>query len=312
MQFSYNLACARLKKAESSSLCTLLCQCCLFPEHATLSSPQPSTAPSMNKHLLNERELLMNSPTYIDNADNILKLISQLRRFYRIHIRILKSSQNPVAEAIDRTIISASNTDWNNLVFPPILAFGEPISPNTAGFSLSSIYRANLRRFTQSAFDPNTLCKQMHCHQARRESSSSENLRSHINTKLMLNDVKAAIRVVASDDTVFEVTPEVLQALMHKNQSEPEDSVTPIILADNITVTTDENKTIWSLWLFSCGCCGGIDGLRPAHLLDLVADSTAEAGLLLRRSVTNLTNKILHADVSDYALKLLFSLNLTA
>ena len=96
----YHLACARLKKAESSGLRTWLCQRRLFPEHATLSSPQPSTAPSMNQHLLDERELPMNSPNCVDNADNVLKRISQLRRFYRIPIRIPKSCRIPVAEAM--------------------------------------------------------------------------------------------------------------------------------------------------------------------------------------------------------------------
>ena len=128
----------------------------------------------------------------------------------------------------------------------------------------------------------------------------------------MLDDIKAAIRVVSSDDTVLEVTPEVLQALILKHPSEPEDSVTPIIPAKNIAVTADEKKIIWSLRSFSGGCCTCIDGLRPAHLLDLVAVSTAEADLHLRRSITNLTNKILRADVSDYAVKLLISSNLTA
>ena len=47
---------------------------------------------------------------------------------------------------------------------------------------------------------------------------------------------------------------------------------------------------IQSLRSFSGGCCDGIDGLHPAHL---VADSTAEAGLHLRRSMTNLTKEIL-------------------
>ena len=94
--------------------------------------------------------------------------------------------------------------------------------------------------------------------------------------------------------------------------SEPVDSVTPIIPAENITVTADEKKIIRSLRSFSSGCCGGIDGLRPAHLLDLGAVSTAEAGLHLRRSITNLTNKILRGDVSDYVVKLLFSSNLAA
>ena len=82
--------------------------------------------------------------------------------------------------------------------------------------------------------------------------------------------------------------------------------------ADNIAVTADEKKTILFLRSFSGGCCGGIVGLRAAHRLDLVTVSSADAGLHLRRSITHLTNKILHGDVSDYAVKLLFSSNLTA
>ena len=88
--------------------------------------------------------------------------------------------------------------------------------------------------------------------------------------------------------------------------------MTPTIPAENIAVTADYKKIIRSLRSFSGGCCGGIDGLRPAHLLDLVAVSTAEAGLHLRRSITNLKNKILRGDASDYAMKLLFPSNLTA
>ena len=144
----YHLACPRLQKAESSGLRTWLCQRCLFTEHAILSSPQLSTAPSMNKHLLDKREQPMDSPNCVDNADNVLKRISQLHRFYRIPIRIPKSYRIPVAEAIDRTITSASNTDWNNLVSFHILALGAPISPNNAGSSFSSIIRANLKRLT--------------------------------------------------------------------------------------------------------------------------------------------------------------------
>ena len=86
----------------------------------------------------------------------------------------------------------------------------------------------------------------------------------------MLNGVMAAFSVVASDDTVLEVEPEVLRAQMLRHPSEPEESATPIIPADNIAVTADEKKAIMSLRSFTDGCfCGGIDGLRPAHLWDL-------------------------------------------
>ena len=46
--------------------------------------------------------------------------------------------------------------------------------------------------------------------------------------------------------------------------------------------------------------------------MDIVAVSTAEAGLHLRRSITNLTNEIPSGDVSDYAVMLFFSSKLTA
>ena len=85
----------------------------------------------------------------------------------------------------------------------------------------------------------------------------------------------------------------------------------PTIPADNVAVSADQNKIMRSLRSFSRGCCGGIGGLRPAHLLDLVTDSTAEDGLRLHQSITKLTNKILRGGIPDYSAKLLFSANLT-
>ena len=67
-----------------------------------------------------------------------------------------------------------------------------------------------------------------------------------------------------------------------------------------------------SLLSFSSGFCGGIDGLRSAHLLDLVVDSTAEAGLRLRQSITYLSDKIPRGGFSDYDAKLLCSVSHTA
>ena len=177
-----------------------------------------------------------------------MKRVSPLRRFCRIPIRIHKSCRIPVAEAhvdaIDRTPTSVLNTEWNSFVFIPILALDIPISPNTAESHRSSVIRANLRRLSRSFSDPDIIYQQLPCHQARRATSSSENRRSHINTKLMLNDVNGAIRVVASDDTVLEVTPYVLQSLRLKHPPQPQDSLTPTLPADNIAVSADQNKVI--------------------------------------------------------------------
>ena len=146
----YHLAWASLKKAESSRLRTWLYQRCLFPEYATLSSSQPSTAPSMHRHLPDKQE-----DRCVDNAVIIMKRISQLRRFYRIPIRITMSCRIRVTEALTDAIVwtltSISNTEWDSLVFFPILALGVPISPNTAVSSLSYVIRANLGSLVRSS-----------------------------------------------------------------------------------------------------------------------------------------------------------------
>ena len=172
----YHLAGAHLKKAKSSSLRTWLCHRCLFPENAFLTAVNSKFYVQTSDGRAGSEVQLARC---VDNADIILKRIPQLRRFYRIPIRIPKYIRISVAEAlpdaIDRTLTSESNTECNSLVVFPILALGIPISPNTTGSSPSSIIRANLRRHTQSPADLDTLCQQMPCHQRAKR-------RSHLRT----------------------------------------------------------------------------------------------------------------------------------
>ena len=48
-------------------------------------------------------------------------------------------------------------------------------------------------------------------------------LSARVNAKLMEGDVAAAVRVVASDDTVLHSTPEILSTLQSKHPSPPVD-----------------------------------------------------------------------------------------
>ena len=172
----------------------------------------------MYKHLPGEPKVRFDSARCVDNADIIMKRFSQLRRLYRIPIRVPKSCRIHVAEA-------EAEAEWNCLVFFPIHALGIPVSPNTTGSSLTSIIRANLRCLTRTPTDLDTLCQQLPCHHASKDTLSSVNLRSLINSRLMLIYVMAAIRVMASDDTVLRVTPEVLQSLKQRHPPETEDSL---------------------------------------------------------------------------------------
>ena len=63
---------------------------------------------------------------------------------------------------------------------------------------------------------------------------------------------------------------------------------------------------------FRPSSAGGVDGLRPGHLKDLVAPQTAEAGRRLMKALANLCSKLLLGQIPQHARDLLFAANLTA
>ena len=142
--------------------------------------------------------------------------------------------------------------------------------------------------------------------------ASTQSLRSLVHRKLSLGDVLAAIGVIASNDTVNDVTPEVLRAFHLKHPDAHADADFPPLPADINGFSASENDVVKVLRHFAVDSSGGIDGLRPAHLRDPTTNSIVEAGQHLIRSHTALVNLLLNTDLSDHAMKLLFSANLTA
>ena len=63
---------------------------------------------------------------------------------------------------------------------------------------------------------------------------------------------------------------------------------------------------------FRPSSAGGVDGLRPGHLKDLVAPQTAEAGRRLMKALANLCSKLLLGQISQHSRDLLLAANLTA
>ena len=129
---------------------------------------------------------------------------------------------------------------------------------------------------------------------------------------MSLGDVSAAIRVITSDDTVLDVTPDVLRALRLKHQDVPTDADFPPLPADINDFSASENDVAKLPRHFAVGSSGCIDGLRPIHLCNLTSNSTAEDGQHLIRSLTSLVDRLLGADLSDHAREILSSANLTA
>ena len=136
--------------------------------------------------------------------------------------------------------------------------------------------------------------------------------RKMVNSKLLVGDATAAVRIMASDDSVITPTSEVVTALRLKHPPSPPDLRPPPTKPVTQTSSVSEDEVTVVLKSFRPSSAGGVDGLRPGHLKDLVAPQTAEAGRRLLKALANLCSKLLRGQISQHARNFLFAANVTA
>ena len=135
--------------------------------------------------------------------------------------------------------------------------------------SLASIVRSSLLKF-DSSFATWIVSSPTIPHVSNM--STTQSLRSFVHRKLSLGDMSAAIRVMASDDTILDVTPEVLCPIHHKHPGAPADADFPPFPPDINGFTSGENDMAKVPSPIAVGSSVRIDHLRPAHLRDLTSN----------------------------------------
>ena len=146
----------------------------------------------------------------------------------------------------------------------------------------------------------------------RNKHNSNSKLRKAVNSKLAQDDVSAAVRLIASDDTLLEPYPEYLEVIRSKHPHAPLDlePITTFNPEDSIFFTSKDIQK--ALSAFHPSSSGGIDGLRPSHVIGLTSFATGEFGIRLLSAVTSLCKFIVSGNLSSYARKFFFADNLTA
>ena len=117
--------------------------------------------------------------------------------------------------------------------------------------------------------------------------------RRMVNSKLLVGDVTAAVRIIASDDSVITPTSDVVTALRLIHHPTPIDlrqqPTEPVCQTSSVS----EEEVMVALKSFRPNSAGGIDGQRPGHLKDLVTPQTADAGRRLMKVLANQCSKLL-------------------
>ena len=135
-------------------------------------------------------------------------------------------------------------------------------------------------------------------------------LASAVTSKIEEGNLKAAIRIISSDEKIADFSPENLAALRSKHPSAAPigDQLPDPSNFSACQISTEAvRKAIGS---FPAGSSGGPDGLRPAHLSELTR--CKETGIRLLESVVNLVNTLLLGNCPTSIREILFGGKLLA
>ena len=135
-------------------------------------------------------------------------------------------------------------------------------------------------------------------------------LASVISAKIEDGNIRAAVRIICSEDKPAMDNDATFDKLLRKHPAAPADKGSG---ADPSTTTAmqvtadDVRKAIRS---FPAGSSGGPDGLRPQHVLDMIMNK--ESGEQLLTSITSFVNTVLNGKCHTAVTPILFGGNLVA
>ena len=136
------------------------------------------------------------------------------------------------------------------------------------------------------------------------------NLAKAISSKLEDGNVKAAVRLLFSDDAPAQPSLESLAQLQAKHPAAAVDRK-PFPHPDSYSsLIVDESEVLNAIRSFPAGSAGGPDGLRPQHLVDLVKSSDASQELL--SALTAFVNMVLAGHCHQDIIPVLFGGRLIA
>lgn len=134
-----------------------------------------------------------------------------------------------------------------------------------------------------------------------------------VENKISDGDIKGAARILFSTDTLAPASPETLAILKEKHPLPAADLIFPDAPLDSdVAVEVSALDLLAAVRSFQTGSAGGLDGLAPQHLKDLLSSASGETGEALLRDLTSLTNLMLSGQVSGDIIDILYGANLCA
>lgn len=234
-----------------------------------------------------------------NDSRSLMKLLQQWR--CKVIKYVPKASCVAFAEAqnkLMRDVINNPNDlrKWTRMLLFPLAALK---APERAGKrnkgSLGSLINKQITRYMETDEIPSRGKTKTTSRADQKEHDSD--LGKRISEKIDDGDIKGAVRIASSDDTLAQPTEDNVKELKTKHPSKPADR-RPFPDAPPtapLQVTADFVREMVSD--FPNGSGGGPTGLRPQHLKNAISSSASEAGNQLCNTLADFCNLLLRGNV---------------
>ena len=241
-------------------------------------------------------------------------LLNKCKRFIPVTHIIQKSVRIIVCQElvtlINAVLVNNDVTSWIRLLAFPYLVLNTTKKNNKTG---RNYIRSNLADFKEIGDINNALQKLLKDYgnvQYKKSTKTEDLIVKTANQKVGEGDIRGAIRVLCSNETIAEPTLETKSKLKSKHPDDVEVTETfPLKAELKITQIEDVSEGIKH---FPLSSSGGIDGLRPRHLKDLISFTCGESASHLLKAIASLTDLIKAGKISQEMHSIFYGASLIA
>ena len=228
----------------------------------------------------------------------------------RVIKRIPKASRIATADALrglaDQCVQNNDEASWLRLLGFPTAGLLGPRRGGRHAPSKSTVIKQQVQAYINSLSAPPAECKSSY--------PTNRDVAKAISAKLSDGDIRGAVRIASSDNSLLGPSAETIAKLREKHPRAPADASFPDApsVESHSGIVLEPPALMTALNTFPNGSSGGCDGLRPQHLKDLVSCSNGAAGANLLKSLCQLGGLMLNGRVPAAVTPLLYGASLCA
>ena len=224
-------------------------------------------------------------------------------------IKHIPKSARPACATFLTSLITKVNTNTDDLdAWSSLFHFGSHILQKPARTGS----RHNLVSIIKKRMDESAPKEQrpVNITAGRKKRDANELLAAAVTAKVEDGNIRAAIRILCSDEKPATDTDATYAKLLERHPAPPSNRIPVADPADVDAIQVSEREVMQAIRSFPAGSSGGPDGVRPQHALDLV--SCRETGPALLSAITGLVNALLNGKCNPAVTPIIFGGQLMA